>query len=172
MAQANRNTPLRRAKYSLMQHLPGELGLKYRRKLRKLFAPAAEASFREALTGAAGKICVDLGVAMGSDGSRNDMVLVLPQVRPGRNLEHAVRRFSFHPLEQWPGQGEGHGVVTEPLAHGLAAIQIERGKLRPQMLHDFAFHGLSQPFSKWFPGNVHHPRDPPSSTQTECSTIP
>ena len=65
MAQANRNTPLRRAKYSLMQHLPGELGLKYRRKLRKLFAPAAEAAFREALTGAAGKICVDLGANLG-----------------------------------------------------------------------------------------------------------
>lgn len=65
MAQANRNTPLRRAKYSLMQHLPGELGLKYRRKLRKLFAPAAEAEFREALTEAAGKICVDLGANLG-----------------------------------------------------------------------------------------------------------
>jgi hypothetical protein len=48
-----------------MQHLPGELGLKYRRKLRKLFAPAAEAEFREALTEAAGKICVDLGANLG-----------------------------------------------------------------------------------------------------------
>lgn len=65
MAQANRNTPLRRAKYGLMQHLPGELGLKYRRKLRKLYAPAAEAAFREALTGAHGKICIDLGANLG-----------------------------------------------------------------------------------------------------------
>ena len=65
MAQANRNTPLRRAKYGLMQHLPGALGLKYRRKLRKLYAPAAEAEFREALTEAAGKICIDLGANLG-----------------------------------------------------------------------------------------------------------
>ncbi|SHH82208.1 FkbM family methyltransferase [Marivita hallyeonensis] len=65
MAQANRNTPLRRAKYGLMQHLPGELGLKYRRKLRKLYAPAAEAAFWEALAGAAGKVCVDLGANLG-----------------------------------------------------------------------------------------------------------
>ena len=65
MAQANRNTPLRRAKYGLLQHLPGALGLKYRRKLRKLHAPAAEAEFREALTGAAGKICIDLGANLG-----------------------------------------------------------------------------------------------------------
>jgi FkbM family methyltransferase len=65
MASANRNTPLRRAKYGLMQHLPGELGLKYRRKLRKLYAPAAEAEFREALAGAAGKICIDLGANLG-----------------------------------------------------------------------------------------------------------
>lgn len=65
MAQATRNTPLRRAKYGLLQHLPGALGLKYRRKLRKLHAPAAEAEFREALTGAAGKICIDLGANLG-----------------------------------------------------------------------------------------------------------
>ena len=65
MAQANRHTPLRRAKYGLMQHLPGALGLKYRRKLRKLSAPAAEAEFREALTEAAGKICIDLGANLG-----------------------------------------------------------------------------------------------------------
>ncbi|MCR9156921.1 MAG: FkbM family methyltransferase [Rhodobacteraceae bacterium] len=65
MAQTNRNTPLRRAKYGLMQHLPGELGLKYRRKLRKLFAPAAEVEFREALTTAEGKICIDLGANLG-----------------------------------------------------------------------------------------------------------
>lgn len=65
MAQTDRNTPLRRAKYGLMQHLPGELGLKYRRKLRKLFAPAAEAEFRAALEGAAGKICIDLGANLG-----------------------------------------------------------------------------------------------------------
>src|SRR6056297_1379581 len=65
MTQANRNTPLRRAKYGLMQHLPGALGLKYRRKLRKLHAPAAEAEFRAALTGASGKICIDLGANLG-----------------------------------------------------------------------------------------------------------
>lgn len=65
MAQTDRNTPLRRAKYGLMQHLPGELGLKYRRKLRKLYAPAAEAEFRAALEGAAGKICIDLGANLG-----------------------------------------------------------------------------------------------------------
>ena len=65
MASANRNTPLRRAKYGLMQHLPGELGLKYRRKLRKLYAPAAEAEFREALAQAKGKICIDLGANLG-----------------------------------------------------------------------------------------------------------
>ena len=65
MAQANRNTPLRRAKYGLMQHLPGELGLKYRRKLRRLHAPAAEAAFREALAGATGKVCIDLGANLG-----------------------------------------------------------------------------------------------------------
>jgi FkbM family methyltransferase len=65
MAQATRNTPLRRAKYGLLQHLPGGLGLKYRRKLRKLHAPAAEAEFREALTGAAGQICIDLGANLG-----------------------------------------------------------------------------------------------------------
>jgi FkbM family methyltransferase len=65
MASANRNTPLRRAKYGLMQHLPGELGLKYRRKLRKLSAPAAEAAFREALTGAPGQVCIDLGANLG-----------------------------------------------------------------------------------------------------------
>lgn len=65
MASASRNTPLRRAKYGLLQHLPGELGLKYRRKLRKLYAPAAEAAFREALAGAAGKICIDLGANLG-----------------------------------------------------------------------------------------------------------
>jgi len=65
MAQANRNTPLRRAKYGLMQHLPGALGLKYRRKLRKLHAPAAEAEFRAALAGASGKICIDLGANLG-----------------------------------------------------------------------------------------------------------
>ena len=60
MASANRNTPLRRAKYGLLQHLPGELGLKYRRKLRKLFAPAAEEAFRQALAAAKGGICIDL----------------------------------------------------------------------------------------------------------------
>ncbi|MCK0148961.1 FkbM family methyltransferase [Marivita sp. S6314] len=65
MAQTNRNTPLRRAKYGLMQHLPGALGLKYRRKLRKLFAPAAEAAFREALNGAADTVCIDLGANLG-----------------------------------------------------------------------------------------------------------
>ncbi|WP_439123666.1 FkbM family methyltransferase [Marivita sp.] len=65
MAQANRNTPLRRAKYGLMQHLPGELGLKYRRKLRKLYAPAAEAAFRKALANSKGKVCIDLGANLG-----------------------------------------------------------------------------------------------------------
>lgn len=65
MAQTNRNTPLRRAKYGLMQHLPGELGLKYRRKLRKLHAPAAEAAFRAALANATGGICIDLGANLG-----------------------------------------------------------------------------------------------------------
>lgn len=65
MVSPDRNTPLRRAKYGLMQHLPGELGLKYRRKLRKLYAPAAERAFREALAGAAGTVCIDLGANLG-----------------------------------------------------------------------------------------------------------
>lgn len=65
MTAKDRNTPLRRAKYRLFQHLPGELGLKYRRKLRKLYAPAAEAAFREALDGAGGKVCIDLGANLG-----------------------------------------------------------------------------------------------------------
>lgn len=65
MVLADRNTPLRRAKYGLMQHLPGELGLKYRRKLRKLYAPAAERAFREALMSAKGKTCIDLGANLG-----------------------------------------------------------------------------------------------------------
>ena len=66
MASANRNTPMRRAKYGLMQHLPGKLGQKYRRKLRKLVdTPKAEAAFREALAGATGKICIDLGANLG-----------------------------------------------------------------------------------------------------------
>ncbi|MFP7673522.1 FkbM family methyltransferase [Marivita sp. S0852] len=65
MARADRNTPLRRAKYGLMQHLPGALGLKYRRKLRKLYAPAAEAAFRDALAQTAGTVCIDLGANIG-----------------------------------------------------------------------------------------------------------
>ena len=65
MVLADRNTPLRRAKYGLMQHLPGQLGLKYRRKLRKLYAPAAERAFREALAEASGKVCIDLGANLG-----------------------------------------------------------------------------------------------------------
>ncbi|MGJ8604153.1 MAG: FkbM family methyltransferase [Marivita sp.] len=66
MAHANRNTALRRAKYGLMQHLPGALGQKYRRKLRKLVdTPRAEAAFRAALAGAEGQICIDLGANLG-----------------------------------------------------------------------------------------------------------
>ncbi len=65
MGNTDRNTPLRRAKYGLMQHMPGELGLKYRRKLRKLYAPAAERAFRDALEHASGKVCIDLGANLG-----------------------------------------------------------------------------------------------------------
>ena len=65
MASGNRNTFLRRTKYGLFQHLPGALGLKYRRKLRKLYAPAAEAAFHEALRDAAGTVCFDLGANLG-----------------------------------------------------------------------------------------------------------
>ncbi|WP_439523102.1 FkbM family methyltransferase [Marivita sp.] len=84
MAQANRNTPLRRAKYGLLQHLPGALGLKYRRKLRKIVdTPVAEAAFRAALTSATGQICIDLGANLGQH---------------ARHMaEHAAKVYAFEP---------------------------------------------------------------------------
>lgn len=84
MAQASRNTPLRRAKYGLMQHLPGELGQRYRRKLRKLVdTPLAEAAFREAMAGATGKICIDLGANLGQ--------------HTRRMADHAAKVYAFEP---------------------------------------------------------------------------
>ncbi|MFP7571337.1 FkbM family methyltransferase [Marivita sp. S2033] len=66
MAGTGRNTPLRRAKYALLQHVPGAIGLKYRRKLRKLVeTPIAEAAFRDALARSAGTVCIDLGANLG-----------------------------------------------------------------------------------------------------------
>lgn len=65
MARANRNTWARRSKYRLFQHLPGALGLKYRRKLRKLSAPQAEAEFLAALRAAEGGVAIDLGANLG-----------------------------------------------------------------------------------------------------------
>ncbi len=62
---ALRNTLLRRTKYRLFSRLPGAKGLKYGRKLRRLYAPEAQRQFREALAGATGKLCIDLGANMG-----------------------------------------------------------------------------------------------------------
>jgi FkbM family methyltransferase len=89
MASKSRNTPLRRAKYGLMQHLPGELGLKYRRKLRKLFAPAAEEAFRQALVGAKGGICIDLGANIGQ--------------HTRTMAAHAAKVYAFEP-DPWTAQ--------------------------------------------------------------------
>ncbi|EPX78627.1 FkbM family methyltransferase [Salipiger mucosus] len=62
---ARRDTPLRRLKYRLLSRLPGQAGLNYARKLRKLDAPRAEAQMRAALEASAGGICIDLGANMG-----------------------------------------------------------------------------------------------------------
>lgn len=89
MASRDRNTPLRRAKYGLMQHLPGQLGLKYRRKLRKLHAPAAERAFREALADATGTTCIDLGANLGQ--------------HTRTMAAHAAKVYAFEP-DPWTAQ--------------------------------------------------------------------
>lgn len=89
MAAKSRNTPLRRAKYGLLQHLPGELGLNYRRKLRKLFAPAAEAAFQQALAGAKDGICIDLGANIGQ--------------HTRTMAAHAAKVYAFEP-DPWTAQ--------------------------------------------------------------------
>ncbi|WP_146590877.1 FkbM family methyltransferase [Puniceibacterium confluentis] len=62
---AKRNTLLRRLKYRILQTLPGNTGLRYRRKYLKLFAGRAEAQMRAALAAAPGGICIDLGANVG-----------------------------------------------------------------------------------------------------------
>lgn len=60
-----RDTPWRRLRYRTLSRLPGQTGLDYARKLRKLDAPQARAAFAAALEGAKGGICVDLGANLG-----------------------------------------------------------------------------------------------------------
>lgn len=60
-----RDTPWRRLRYRTLSRLPGQTGLDYARKLRKLDAPRAQAEFRAALAAAKGGVCVDLGANLG-----------------------------------------------------------------------------------------------------------
>lgn len=58
-------SPLRLAKYRLLSHVPGRIGLKYASKLRMRFLPEVQEAYRAALRGADGKICIDLGANLG-----------------------------------------------------------------------------------------------------------
>lgn len=60
-----KDTAFRRLKYRLLQHLPGQRGLRYRRRYLRLFAPQAQAQFDRAVAGATGRICIDLGANLG-----------------------------------------------------------------------------------------------------------
>lgn len=56
---------LRRLKFRLLQHLPGQRGLHYRRRMMEVNAPRTLAAFRAAQARTKGKIAVDLGANRG-----------------------------------------------------------------------------------------------------------
>ncbi len=62
---AIRDSLLRRLKLRLFQNLPGDTGLRYRRKYIRLFSHEAETQMDEAIRAAAGGICIDLGANIG-----------------------------------------------------------------------------------------------------------
>lgn len=61
----NRNTALRRFLFSSLGKVPGKIGLKFRRKFRRLFWKENEAKFIEALEQTKGMVQIDLGANVG-----------------------------------------------------------------------------------------------------------
>jgi FkbM family methyltransferase len=76
-------------RYRALSRLPGQTGLDFARKLRKLDAPRARAAFATALEGAKGGICVDLGANLG------DFTVQM--------ADHAARVYAFEP-DPWTAQ--------------------------------------------------------------------
>ncbi|MFP4274391.1 MAG: FkbM family methyltransferase, partial [Paracoccaceae bacterium] len=94
-----RISPLRRFKYRILQHLPGQRGWHYKRKLRLADYGATEAAFAAAIEGAAGRICVDLGANLG--------------VFSQRMAAHAGKVYAFEP-DPWTAEELRKAVADLP----------------------------------------------------------
>jgi len=108
-------SPLRRLKYQVLQHLPGQRGWHYKRKLRLADDGATDAAFASAIEGAAGKVCVDLGANLG--------------VFSRRMAATAGRVYAFEP-DPWTAQELRKAVADLPnVAVIEAAAGVEDGTI-------------------------------------------
>ena len=113
---AKRNTLLRRTKYRLLQKLPGDIGLRNRRKYLKLFAPVAEAQMRSAIEAAAGGICIDPGANLG--------------LHTRTMATHAGRVYAFEP-DPWTADRFRENLAGFPNVEVVeAAASIEHGTIK------------------------------------------